>query len=137
VAFTVFSVLFAVAGDDCCRPFANRTSDGPSVTPTESWSAHSVLLAARPYLPNVTGYFVDRFPSSRHRADEEIARRFWAWCEAMTSYWGCTMSLNISERRIDDVTVLTLAGRLVLDDGDATLRERVGALVGKDAPRSC
>jgi hypothetical protein len=47
------------------------------------------------------------------------------------------MSLNISERRIDDVTVLTLAGRLVLDDGDATLRERVGALVGKDALRSC
>ena len=39
------------------------------------------------------------------------------------------MSLSISERRIDDVTVLTLAGRLVLDDGDATLRERVGALV--------
>jgi anti-anti-sigma factor len=39
------------------------------------------------------------------------------------------MSLNISERRIDEVTVLTLAGRLVLDDGDATLRERVGALV--------
>jgi hypothetical protein len=36
VAFTVFSVLFAVAGDDCCTPFANRTSDGPSVTPTES-----------------------------------------------------------------------------------------------------
>jgi anti-anti-sigma factor len=39
------------------------------------------------------------------------------------------MSLSISERRVGDVTIIGLAGRLVLDDGDAALRERIGALV--------
>jgi anti-sigma B factor antagonist len=39
------------------------------------------------------------------------------------------MSLTVSERRVGDVTILGLAGRVVLDDGDALLRERVGALI--------
>jgi len=38
-------------------------------------------------------------------------------------------SMCITERREGDVTVLALAGRLVLDDGDAALRQRVGALI--------
>jgi len=41
------------------------------------------------------------------------------------------MSLSISERRVGDVTIIGLAGRLVLDDGDAALREWIGALVDK------
>jgi anti-sigma B factor antagonist len=36
--------------------------------------------------------------------------------------------LAISERRAGGVTILALAGRLVLDEGDAPLRERVDAL---------
>jgi len=89
-------------------------------------------LAAHPYIPEITGRFVERFRVQQDVADKELARRFWAACAAMTSSCRrCAMSLNISERRIDDVTVLTLAGRLVLDDGDAALRERVGALVGE------
>ena len=38
------------------------------------------------------------------------------------------MSLTISERRVGDVTILGLAGRLVLDDGDVLLRRRIDAL---------
>jgi anti-anti-sigma factor len=40
-------------------------------------------------------------------------------------------SMRITERRIGDVIVLALAGRLVLDDGDAALRDRVGALIAE------
>jgi len=35
----------------------------------------------------------------------------------------------IQERRVGAVTILALSGRLVLDDGDVLLRERVDALV--------
>jgi anti-sigma B factor antagonist len=35
----------------------------------------------------------------------------------------------IHERRVGAVTILALTGRLVLDDGDGLLRERVDALV--------
>lgn len=35
----------------------------------------------------------------------------------------------IHERRVGAVTILALSGRLVLDDGDVLLRERVDALV--------
>ena len=35
----------------------------------------------------------------------------------------------IHERRVGAVTILALSGRLVLDDGDGLLRERVDALV--------
>jgi anti-anti-sigma factor len=38
--------------------------------------------------------------------------------------------IQISERRFGDVTVLALAGRLVLGEGDGPLRERIEALVG-------
>jgi anti-sigma B factor antagonist len=41
------------------------------------------------------------------------------------------MSLTISERRVGDVTILGLAGRLVLEDGDAPLRERIGTLIAE------
>ena len=37
--------------------------------------------------------------------------------------------MQIDERRAGDVTVLTLTGRLVLEDGDAPMRERIDALV--------
>jgi anti-anti-sigma factor len=40
-------------------------------------------------------------------------------------------SMCITERREGDVTVLALAGRLVLDDGDAELRQYVGALIAE------
>ena len=36
--------------------------------------------------------------------------------------------LAITERRVGGVTILALAGRLVLDEGDAPLRERIDAL---------
>jgi anti-sigma B factor antagonist len=39
--------------------------------------------------------------------------------------------MEIAERRIGDVTVLTLTGRLVLEDGEAQLRDRVGALLSE------
>ena len=39
--------------------------------------------------------------------------------------------MQLSERRIGAVTVLTLAGRLVLDEGDVPLRERVDALIAE------
>ena len=37
--------------------------------------------------------------------------------------------IQIDERRTGDVTVLRLTGRLVLEDGDAPMRERIDALV--------
>jgi anti-sigma B factor antagonist len=37
--------------------------------------------------------------------------------------------LEIAERDVSGVIVLTLAGRLVLDDGEALLRKRIDALV--------
>jgi anti-sigma B factor antagonist len=37
----------------------------------------------------------------------------------------------IQERRVGPVTILALKGRLVLDDGDVLLRERVDALVSR------
>ena len=40
-----------------------------------------------------------------------------------------TALLHISERRIADVTILRLAGRLELDDGDTVLRDHVNRLV--------
>ena len=36
--------------------------------------------------------------------------------------------MTVVERRVGDVTVLDLKGRLVFDEGDSVLRERVGAL---------
>lgn len=36
--------------------------------------------------------------------------------------------MTLTERRVGDVTVLDLNGRLVLEEGDAVLRERVRAL---------
>jgi anti-anti-sigma factor len=37
--------------------------------------------------------------------------------------------MNVVERRIGDVTVLDLKGRLVFEEGDAVLREHINALV--------
>jgi len=37
----------------------------------------------------------------------------------------------IQERRVGPVTILALKGRLVLDDGDVLLRERIDALVSQ------
>ena len=37
--------------------------------------------------------------------------------------------MHISERRVGDVTILTLKGRLVLEEGDAPLREHIDALI--------
>ena len=37
--------------------------------------------------------------------------------------------MTLTERRLGDVTVLDLKGRLVLEEGDAVLRERVRLLV--------
>jgi anti-sigma B factor antagonist len=39
--------------------------------------------------------------------------------------------MTIQERRVGAVTILALHGRLVLDDGDALLRERVDDLVSR------
>ncbi len=39
--------------------------------------------------------------------------------------------MTIAERNVGPVTVLALSGRLVLDDGDALLRQRVDDLVGR------
>lgn len=36
--------------------------------------------------------------------------------------------MTLKERRVGDVTILDLQGRLVLDDGDDELRERIGQL---------
>jgi len=40
--------------------------------------------------------------------------------------------MTLTEREIGDVTIITLNGRLVLDDGDLMFRDRVNALVAKD-----
>jgi anti-sigma B factor antagonist len=37
--------------------------------------------------------------------------------------------IQIAERRVGDVIILTLNGRLVLDEGDAPFRERIDALI--------
>jgi anti-sigma B factor antagonist len=37
--------------------------------------------------------------------------------------------MTVVERRVGDVTVLDLKGRLVFEDGDAVLRDRINALV--------
>jgi anti-anti-sigma factor len=37
--------------------------------------------------------------------------------------------MTVVERRLGDVTVLDLKGRLVFDDGDSLLRDRINALV--------
>ena len=39
--------------------------------------------------------------------------------------------MTIHERRVGPLTILALSGRLVFDDGDALLRERVDALVAQ------
>lgn len=39
--------------------------------------------------------------------------------------------MKLTERRIGGVTVLALAGRLVLDEGDVPLRERIDALIAE------
>jgi anti-sigma B factor antagonist len=39
--------------------------------------------------------------------------------------------MTLTEREIGDVTIITLNGRLVLDDGDLMFRDRVNALVAK------
>ena len=39
--------------------------------------------------------------------------------------------MTIAERSVGPVTILALSGRLVLDDGDALLRQRVDDLVGR------
>lgn len=39
--------------------------------------------------------------------------------------------MTIDEHRTGDVTILTLRGRLVLDDGDDALRQRVERLLGE------
>jgi anti-sigma B factor antagonist len=46
-----------------------------------------------------------------------------------------TPTLRIAERTEDDVTILDLAGRLVLDRGDATFRERISDLVARGRTR--
>ena len=40
-------------------------------------------------------------------------------------------SMRITERRVGDVTILALDGRLVLDDGDIPLRDYVNRLVAE------
>src|SRR5215207_6898374 len=40
--------------------------------------------------------------------------------------------MTLNERRIGNVTVLDLKGRLVLEDGDAVLRARVNELIEQD-----
>ena len=37
--------------------------------------------------------------------------------------------MQIAERRVGPVTILTLTGRLILDEGEALLRQRIDALV--------
>ena len=40
------------------------------------------------------------------------------------------MDLNISNKQIEDVSVVALRGRIVLGEGSSALRERVKNLVG-------
>jgi anti-sigma B factor antagonist len=44
-------------------------------------------------------------------------------------------SISITERRIDDVTILELAGRLVLEEGEIPLRDCVDRLVAEGRTR--
>ena len=44
-------------------------------------------------------------------------------------------SISITERRIDDVTILELDGRLVLEEGEAPLRDCVDRLVSEGRTR--
>ena len=44
-------------------------------------------------------------------------------------------SISITERRIDDVTILELDGRLVLEEGEIPLRDSVDQLVGEGRNR--
>jgi anti-sigma B factor antagonist len=39
--------------------------------------------------------------------------------------------MTLKERRVGDVSILDLQGRLVLDDGDALLRDRINDLVNE------
>jgi anti-sigma B factor antagonist len=39
--------------------------------------------------------------------------------------------MRMVERRVDDVTILQLIGRLELEDGDTTLRDAINALVAE------
>jgi anti-anti-sigma factor len=39
--------------------------------------------------------------------------------------------MTVKERRVDDVTVLELHGRLIYDDGDSELRSKINDLVGQ------
>jgi anti-sigma B factor antagonist len=43
--------------------------------------------------------------------------------------------MTINERRVGPVTILALRGRLVLDDGDTLLRQRIDDLVGSGQTR--
>jgi anti-sigma B factor antagonist len=43
--------------------------------------------------------------------------------------------LEIEEHRVGDVTILRLSGRLELDAGDLTLRDRINGLVEQDRTR--
>jgi anti-anti-sigma factor len=44
-------------------------------------------------------------------------------------------TLAITEREVGDVTVLTLSGQLVLDDGDLAFRKRIHELVDRGRPK--
>ncbi len=46
-----------------------------------------------------------------------------------------TRHIKISERRIGDVTILDLQGRLVLDEGDTSCAEHIDLLVRQDRTR--
>jgi anti-sigma B factor antagonist len=46
-----------------------------------------------------------------------------------------TAQLHIDERRVGDVTVLKLSGRLELDTGDLALRDHINRLVGEGRNR--
>jgi anti-sigma B factor antagonist len=43
--------------------------------------------------------------------------------------------IKIAERRIGDVTILDLRGRLVFDEGDASIVERIDLLIGEGRTR--
>lgn len=46
-----------------------------------------------------------------------------------------TGPMQIAERRVGDVTILTLTGRLELDDGDSVLRDRANQLAAEGRVR--
>ena len=83
-------------------------------------------------------FFVARRPACRKIAGwfETIVNLQPAALGPHLHYWRFRVSLGevmdhfqMAERRIGDVTVLKLTGRLVLGDGDRSFRERVGALI--------